>query len=108
MRQSLKPVISVVYITSSWRSLLQPPKRGLSLEEKRTKLLEVFHETKDVFVLKVRSMQICCTPDQSRFRPRRAQQGKRPVPLIVVPRNAHLTFITIQNEGLGRAIIGIY
>mmetsp|Transcript_17881 Transcript_17881/g.53832 ORF Transcript_17881/g.53832 Transcript_17881/m.53832 type:complete len:208 (+) Transcript_17881:116-739(+) len=29
-----------------------PVKRGLSLEEKRAKLLEVFHETKDVFVLK--------------------------------------------------------
>lgn len=32
---------------------MQPPKRGLSLEEKRSKLLEVFHESKDVFVLKV-------------------------------------------------------
>lgn len=29
-----------------------PPKRGLSLEEKRSRLLEVFHESKDVFVLK--------------------------------------------------------
>ena len=36
--------------------LLQPPKRGLSLEEKRSKLLEVFHESKDVFVLKVSRM----------------------------------------------------
>jgi Mnd1 HTH domain len=35
---------------------MQPPKRGLSLEEKRSKLLEVFHESKDVFVLKVRCM----------------------------------------------------
>ncbi len=34
-------------------STVQPPKRGLSLEEKRTKLLEVFHESKDVFALKV-------------------------------------------------------
>lgn len=29
-----------------------PPKRGLSLEEKRQKLLAIFHTTKDVFVLK--------------------------------------------------------
>lgn len=33
---------------------MQPPKRGLSLEEKRSKLLDVFHESRDVFVLKVR------------------------------------------------------
>ena len=39
--------------------LMQPPKRGLSLEEKRSKLLEVFHESKDVFVLKVRCMHAC-------------------------------------------------
>lgn len=37
---------------------MQPVKRGLSLEEKRAKLLEVFHETKDVFVLKVR-LHVC-------------------------------------------------
>lgn len=33
----------------------QSKKRGLSLEEKRDKVLEVFHESADVFVLKVRS-----------------------------------------------------
>jgi len=32
----------------------QSKKRGLSLEEKRDKVLEVFHESGDVFVLKVR------------------------------------------------------
>ena len=31
----------------------QSKKRGLSLEEKRDKVLEIFHETKDVFQLKV-------------------------------------------------------
>ena len=29
-------------------------KRGMSLEDKRAALLDIFHETKDVFVLKVR------------------------------------------------------
>jgi len=28
------------------------PKKGLSLEEKRSKMLDIFHETKDVFLLK--------------------------------------------------------
>lgn len=32
---------------------LQSKKRGLSLEEKREKILELFHESKDVFQLKV-------------------------------------------------------
>ena len=32
---------------------MQSKKRGLSLEEKRDKVLEIFHETKDVFQLKV-------------------------------------------------------
>lgn len=32
---------------------LQSKKKGLSLDEKREKMLEIFHETKDVFVLKV-------------------------------------------------------
>ena len=31
----------------------QPPKRGLSLEEKRREVLAIFHETADVFQLKV-------------------------------------------------------
>lgn len=31
----------------------QSKKRGLSLEEKREKVLEIFHESKDVFQLKV-------------------------------------------------------
>lgn len=29
------------------------PKRGMSAEDKRKTLLAIFHETKDVFVLKV-------------------------------------------------------
>ena len=37
-------------------AILQSKKRGLSLEEKRDKVLEIFHETKDVFQLKVQ----CC------------------------------------------------
>lgn len=32
---------------------MQSKKRGLSLDEKRDKVLEIFHETKDVFQLKV-------------------------------------------------------
>ena len=32
---------------------LQSKKRGMSLEEKRDKILEIFHETSDVFQLKV-------------------------------------------------------
>lgn len=43
----------------AWFLLMQPPKRGLSLEEKRSKLLEVFHESKDVFVLKAGCMHAC-------------------------------------------------
>jgi hypothetical protein len=35
--------------------MLQSKKRGLSLEEKRDKVLEVFHEAGDVFVLKVKA-----------------------------------------------------
>lgn len=31
----------------------QSKKKGLSLDEKREKMLEIFHDTKDVFVLKV-------------------------------------------------------
>jgi len=34
-------------------STAQSKKRGLSLEEKREKVLEIFHESKDVFQLKV-------------------------------------------------------
>ena len=30
------------------------PKRGMSLEDKRLTLLNIFHETQDVFLLKVR------------------------------------------------------
>ena len=33
--------------------LLQSKKRGLSLEEKKAAVLSVFHETKDVYTLKV-------------------------------------------------------
>lgn len=33
---------------------LQSRKRGLSLDEKRGKILEIFHESSDVFQLKVR------------------------------------------------------
>lgn len=40
---------------------LQSKKRGLSLEEKRDKVLEIFHDTKDVFQLKV---QDCCSDEQ--------------------------------------------
>ena len=32
---------------------MAPGKRGMSAEDKRKTLLAVFHETKDVFVLKV-------------------------------------------------------
>ena len=32
----------------------QAPKRGLSVEEKRQKIQQLFHETQDVFQLKVR------------------------------------------------------
>ena len=37
----------------------QSKKRGLSLEEKRDRVLEVFHESADVFVLKVRLARLC-------------------------------------------------
>ena len=37
---------------------MQSKKRGLSLEEKREKIMEVFHETKDVFQLKVTELFI--------------------------------------------------
>lgn len=40
-------------------AVLQSKKRGLSLEEKRDKVLEVFHASGDVFVLKV-SHAVCC------------------------------------------------
>ena len=30
------------------------PKRGMSLEDKRSTILNIFHESRDVFVLKVR------------------------------------------------------
>ena len=33
---------------------LQSKKKGLSIEEKKGKVLEIFHESKDVYVLKVR------------------------------------------------------
>ncbi len=32
----------------------QAPKRGLSVEEKRQKIQQIFHETQDVFQLKAR------------------------------------------------------
>ena len=32
---------------------LQSKKRGLSIDEKKQKVLEIFHESKDVFVHKV-------------------------------------------------------
>lgn len=38
----------------------QSKKRGLSLEEKREKVLEIFHETKDVFQLKVEPKWYLC------------------------------------------------
>ena len=31
---------------------MAPGKKGLSLEEKRKKMMEIFYETKDVFLLK--------------------------------------------------------
>ena len=34
---------------------VQSKKRGLSIEEKKQVVLQIFHETKDVFVLKARS-----------------------------------------------------
>ena len=40
---------------------MQSKKRGLSIEEKKTKVLEIFHESKDVFVLKVGHFVICQT-----------------------------------------------
>ena len=36
---------------------LQSKKRGLSIDEKKQKVLEIFHESKDVFVLKVCTLQ---------------------------------------------------
>lgn len=33
---------------------VQSKKRGLSIDEKKQKVLEIFHESKEVFVLKVR------------------------------------------------------
>ena len=30
-----------------------PPKRGMSLEDKRTNVLDIFHSTKEVYTLKV-------------------------------------------------------
>lgn len=38
---------------------LQSKKRGLSLEDKRDKILEVFHDSADVFQLKVRRRVLC-------------------------------------------------
>ena len=44
---------------------VQSKKRGLSIDEKKQKVLEIFHESKDVFVLKVcsdSSAVIACAP----------------------------------------------
>ena len=49
--------LSFAAIASPWSAecllCAQPPKRGLSLEEKRQKIQKIFHDTQDVFQLKV-------------------------------------------------------
>jgi hypothetical protein len=40
---------------------MPPKKRGMSLEDKRDTILSIFHETKDVFVLKVTRHTTCIT-----------------------------------------------
>jgi hypothetical protein len=42
---------------------LQSKRKGLSVDEKRDKILEIFHETADVYVLKVGGY---CCPQQGR------------------------------------------
>ena len=41
---------------------VQSKKRGLSIDEKKQKVLEIFHESKDVFVLKVCLNFLPCQP----------------------------------------------
>jgi hypothetical protein len=43
-------------------------RKGLSLEEKRDKVLEVFTDSADVFVLKVRVSQLCFSSVWARAR----------------------------------------
>ena len=60
------PISRILLSSFSWMSLtaqelgiadnqpgLQSKKKGLSIEEKKGKVLEIFHESKDVYVLKV-------------------------------------------------------
>ena len=64
---------SSVQVLNQTSRAAQGPKRGLSLEEKRTKIMDIFLETKDVYQLKVRNIPPLppprrCLP-QSRFHP---------------------------------------
>lgn len=64
LKHVLRPAFFRISVTTAARQLVanlpptsalaaQSKKRGLSLEEKRDKVLEIFHESKDVFQLKV-------------------------------------------------------
>ena len=63
---------------------LQSKKRGLSLDEKRGKILEIFHESSDVFQLKVRdprpfSLASCLTSQTNKLWCRTLKSGHQSV-----------------------------